>query len=42
MNPEKPEAYGLLQLFSELKLDAAGRESFSRELLVHAQLSPSC
>ena len=41
MNPEKPESYGLLQLFSELKLDAAGRESFSRELLVHAQLSPS-
>jgi len=41
MNPEKPDAYGLLQLFSELKLDASSRESFSRELLLHAQLSPS-
>lgn len=41
MNPEKPESYGLLQLFSELKLDAAGRESFSKQLLLHSQLSPS-
>ncbi len=41
MNPEKPESYGLLQLFSELKLDTEGRESFSKQLLSNAQLSSS-
>ncbi len=41
MNPEKPEAYGLLQTFSELNLDAASRETFSKQLLSHSQLSPS-
>jgi len=40
-NPEKPESYGLLQLLSELQLDVAGRESFSKQLLLHSQLSPS-
>jgi hypothetical protein len=41
MSPEKPEAYGLLQILSELNLDAAGRATFSDQLLSHAQLSPS-
>ena len=41
MNPEKPEAYGLLQILSELNMDTASRESYSKQLLAHSQLSPS-
>ena len=41
MNPDRPEAYGLLQILSEMNLDPADRESFSKQLLAHGQLSPS-
>ena len=41
MKPERPDAYGLLQILSELNMDSDSREAFSKQLLTHDQLSPS-
>lgn len=41
LHPEKTEAFGLMQLFSELNFDASSRTSFSERLLKHSQVSPS-
>jgi hypothetical protein len=41
MKPEKPEAYGLLQLFSEFNLDVRSRAMFSESLFNNNQISSS-
>lgn len=41
LNPERPEAYGTLQLLSEYHLDQQNRKRFSENLFKFAQVSPS-
>lgn len=41
LHPEKPEALGLMQLFSEMNHDGANRLLFSEQLLKQSQVSPS-
>lgn len=41
LHPEKPEALGLMQLFSEMNFDAANRSMFSEQLIKQSQVSPS-
>jgi formylglycine-generating enzyme required for sulfatase activity len=41
MKPEKPEAYGLLQSFSEFNLDVRSRAMFSESLFNNNQISSS-
>ena len=39
MQPDKTEAYNLLQTFAEMKLDKHGRASFSKQLYTSSQIS---
>ncbi len=41
LNPEKPEAFGLMQLFSEMNFDSEKRISFSNQLMKRSQVSSS-
>lgn len=41
MQPDKTEAYNLLQAFAEIKLDKPGRASFSKQLYNSSQISSS-
>lgn len=41
LHPEKTEALGLMQLFSEMNFDPSNRAMFSEQLIHHAQVSPS-
>ncbi len=41
LHPEKSEALGLMQLFSEMNFETSNRTSFSEQLLKQSQVSPS-
>src|SRR5258708_4415735 len=41
LHPEKPEALGLMQLFSEMNLEVTNRSLFSEQLIRQSQFSPS-
>jgi len=41
LNPEQPDGYGLMQLYSEFTLDEANRVKFSKGLYTKAQVSPA-
>jgi hypothetical protein len=41
LHPEKTEALGFMQLFSEMNFDSSNRALFSEQLIRHAQVTPS-
>ncbi|MBX2894918.1 MAG: SUMF1/EgtB/PvdO family nonheme iron enzyme [Cyclobacteriaceae bacterium] len=41
LNPEQPDGYGLMQLYSEFTLDESNRKKFSKGLYSKGQVSPA-